>query len=266
MPFSLLWLPTVLEEAGLKVSEVPGWRDRGRREMGPVLGVMCHHTADRRSGIMPSLDTLLRGRPEDGIPGPLAQLGLGRDGTYFVVAAGLSNHAGKGDWLGITTGNTNFIGIEAENRGDGQDRWPPVQVDAYHRGVAAILKHVGRGVEFCVGHKEWARNRRPPDAKKHDPTLDMAEFRTVVSAILGGAPTPPPIPPVEPTGPRRRTLRRGDDDPLVVRVQTKLGITPTSTHFGPRTEAAVREFQRRSDMVPDGIVGPETWQALDAAP
>ena len=38
--FSLTWLPQVLEEAGLKVAEAPGWRTRGRAEMGVVRGVM----------------------------------------------------------------------------------------------------------------------------------------------------------------------------------------------------------------------------------
>jgi len=28
-------------------------------------------------------------------------------------------------------------------------------------------------------------------------------------------------------------------------------------------EARVREFQRRQSLVPDGIVGPKTWRALD---
>ena len=32
--------------------------------------------------------------------------------------------------------------------------------------------------------------------------------------------------------------------------------------FGPRTEAAVKAFQRFSGLTPDGIVGPATWKAL----
>ena len=74
---------------------------------------------------MPSLGTLIRGRA--GVPGPLSQLGLGRDGTYYIIAAGRCSHAGVGDWQGVTSGNSRYIGIEAENRGR-NDPWPSVQM------------------------------------------------------------------------------------------------------------------------------------------
>lgn len=35
--------------------------------------------------------------------------------------------------------------------------------------------------------------------------------------------------------------------------------------FGPATLDAVRTFQRRRGLVPDGVVGPRTWTALEAA-
>ena len=125
MPFSLIWLPHVLKSAGLKVAPVPGWETRGRAEMGEVLGVICHHTGGQRVGNMPTLQVLIDGRA--GLPGPLSQLGLGRDGTYYVIAAGRCNHAGSGVWNSVTNGNSNFIGIEAENTGGANDfPWPAV--------------------------------------------------------------------------------------------------------------------------------------------
>jgi hypothetical protein len=215
---------------------------------------------------MPSLNTLVKGRSD--LAGPLAQLGLGRDGTYYVIAAGRCYHAGKGIWKGLTNGNSNFIGIEAENTGLADDfPWPAVQVDAYHRGVAAILKHIGRGADFCAGHKEYAL----PKGRKPDPSLDMNTFRSSVAGILNGsAPAPVLIPAEDPPAhpgapPGRRTLRRGATGEVVKQVQAKVGVVPDGAGtFGPKTEAAVRVFQRQQGLVPDGIVGPKTWAALDA--
>ncbi|HEV7374761.1 MAG TPA: N-acetylmuramoyl-L-alanine amidase [Pyrinomonadaceae bacterium] len=266
MAHSLTWLPDVLKMAGLKVSLVPGWETRGRGDVGHIFGVLCHHTAGPKTGNMPSLTTLINGRAGDSpLPGPLAQLGLGRDGTFFVIAAGKAIHAGKGSFKGVVNGNTNFIGIEAENTGLSNDSpWPAVQLDAYHRGVAAILKHIGRGADFCAGHKEYAPRR------KTDPDFDMNAFRLSVAAIMSGAaPAPALIPPIEepaqvgaPSG--RPTLRRPATGDLVKQVQAKVGINADGT-FGPKTEAAVRAFQRAHGLVPDGIVGPKTWIALDGA-
>lgn len=265
MPNKLIWLPSVLRDSGLKVALVDGWEYRGRGDVVEVCGVICHHTAGPKSGNMPSLRTLIEGRSD--LPGPLSQLGLGRDGTFYVIAAGKCNHAGKGVWRNITTGNSSFIGIEAENCGVASDPWPQVQMEAYERGVAAILKRIGKEAEFCVGHKEYAL----PVGRKNDPSFDMGVFRQHIAAILGGQ-TPPLelIPFIEPSPPGatnagRHTLRRGATDPyvdLVKFLQKKLAVD-VDGDFGPKTEATVRAFQRTHGLVPDGIVGPKTWLELD---
>ena len=272
MAFSLTWLPDVLKAAGLKVSLVPGWESRGLGDVGNIFGVICHHTgvADPQKRIMPSLRSLRDGRQASAglqaLPGPLAQLGLGRDGTYFVIAAGRAIHAGLGKFKGQVNGNSNFVGIEAENGGvPGDFPWPRIQLDAYHRGVAAILKHLSKDETFCCGHKEYAL----PAGRKADPNLDMNSFRASVAAILKGTvPAPTLIPAIEPAPPpgipkARPTLRRPSKGELVKKIQMKLGVKVTGT-FGPKTEAAVRAFQRKHKLVPDGIVGPKTWKVLDA--
>jgi peptidoglycan hydrolase-like protein with peptidoglycan-binding domain len=268
MPFSLTWLPQVLEEAGLKVSLVDGWETRGQGDVGDIFGIICHHTgtSNPQRLNMPTLRSLRDGRKASAklqaLPGPLAQLGLARDGTFFVVAAGRAIHAGKGSFQGVS-GNRHFIGIEAENEGSmGDFPWPDAQLDAYQRGVAAILKHLKKNSTFCCGHKEYAPKRKP------DPDLNMNKFREAVQAILDGSAPPATIIPSAEPAPApgqtpRPTLRRPVVDDLVKVVQTKVGVTADGT-FGPKTEAAVRVFQRNHSLVPDGIVGPKTWQAFDA--
>jgi peptidoglycan hydrolase-like protein with peptidoglycan-binding domain len=260
MTFSLTWLPAVLLEAGLRVAEQPTWRTRGRGDVGPIMGVMCHHTAGSRTGIMPSLGVLTDGRSD--LPGPLSQLGLGRDGTFFIIAAGRANHAGVGNWQGITTGNASFIGIEAENTGHTSgslaDPWPAIQLDAYRRGCAAILKQIAANAIMCCGHKEYAL----PQGRKPDPTFDMGEFRREVATIMAGiAPSPSVIPAVDEEN--RPTLRRGARGERVKWIQTTVGV-PATGIFDASTEAAVRQFQRDNGLAPDGIVGPRTWATIAA--
>ena len=90
--------------------------------------------------------------------------------------------------------------------------------------------------------------------------FNMSAFRAKVAAIMSGtAPPPALIPPVDLHD--RPTLRRGAKGEPVERIQTILGIT-VDGDFGPKTEAAVRQFQRDNHLVPDGIVGPLTWAAL----
>jgi hypothetical protein len=268
MPHQLTWLATVLTNAGLKVAQQPGWMNRGAGDMGLVRGVMCHHTAGPRQGNMPSLGVLINGRP--GLPGPLSQLGLGRDGTYYIIAAGRANHAGRGNWQGITAGNSSFIGIEAENTGivdphdPRHDPWPAIQLDAYRHGVAALLKHLGQPAQMCCGHKEY---RLPPGAKNDPHTIDMDGFRRDVASIMAG--TTPQMQKIPSQDSKDRpTLRReSSKNPrfLVEAVQKKIGFSGDAVDgdFGPLTEAAVRRFQRDHGLVPDGIVGPKTWAVLE---
>ena len=265
MTFALTWLPQVLEDAGLKVAETLGWRTRGRAEMDDIRGVICHHTATPQSlvGNMPTLNLLVSGRAAGlGAPalqGPLAQLGLGRDGTFYVVAAGRANHAGAGRWEGLVNlGNACFIGIEAENSGAADDDWPAVQLDAYHRGVAAILKKIGAGANMCCGHKEYAE----PPGRKVDPSFDMPAFRSEVASLLAGKTPPAPIPATD--SQQRPTLRRGSTGPFVQQAQALVSVAADGV-FGAATEAAVRVAQRKMTLVPDGIIGPATWAALTSS-
>jgi hypothetical protein len=180
-------LADVLREAGLTVVEVSGWRTRGyRRRVGDIyradlLGVgsiIAHHTATSWSatGDYPTLSTVQNGRSD--LPGPLAQLGLGRNGTWYVIAAGYANHTGATfePWQS----NSYALGIEAEATGTGDPRdWPQAQMDSYAKGVKALASRYGVPVERVLGHKEIAS----PRGRKTDPSFDMSAFRAKVRAV-----------------------------------------------------------------------------------
>lgn len=70
----------------------------------------------------------------------------------------------------------------------------------------------------------------------------------------------------------RPTLRKGSTGSYVVMLQQDLialgyDLSPYGADgkFGAKTETAVKAFQKASGLVADGIVGPMTWAALDAA-
>jgi hypothetical protein len=110
----LTGLADILKGAGLKVVEVASWKTRGHGVMSSVKGILCHHTAGPKTGDYPSLAIVRDSRPD--LKGPIAQLGLSRTGTWYILAAGKSWHAGstKDDSI---FGNSNTIGIEAEGVG-----------------------------------------------------------------------------------------------------------------------------------------------------
>ena len=64
-------------------------------------------------------------------------------------------------------------------------------------------------------------------------------------------------------------LRRGDSGLAVKRLQSLLRAEGQTVNvdglFGVATEAAVRAFQTATHLTVDGIVGPKTWAALEAA-
>jgi putative chitinase len=56
-------------------------------------------------------------------------------------------------------------------------------------------------------------------------------------------------------------LKRGSSGDDVKKLQEKLGVETTGT-FGPKTEAAVKAWQKTNGLKDDGIVGNATWSKL----
>lgn len=57
-------------------------------------------------------------------------------------------------------------------------------------------------------------------------------------------------------------LRIGSTGEDVKKLQTKLGVESIGK-FGPKTEAAVKAWQKKNGLKDDGIVGPITWNQLN---
>lgn len=259
----LLWLPDILRSAGLAVSEEPGWKTRGADGMQPV-GVIAHHTATPPwQADNTVFQLLVHGRqPPDPkpVPGPLCHLALTRTGRFHVIASGKANHAGLGTWRGYTR-SISMVGIEALNWGNWKpeptrEPWPAVQYDAYTRGVAAILQHLGRPAAMLCAHREWAT----PPGRKPDPSgIDIDAMRQAVAAILQGEDTVP--------------IRPGDNGPYIRPYQEALnragqanGIPISLTadgNFGPKTEAAVKLYQQAAGLAVTGVLDDLTRDLLD---
>jgi hypothetical protein len=278
-----IWLADVLRDAGLDVVEYPGWRDRGHGDFLDIRGVMVHHTGSDQA----TATSIAVGRPD--LPGPLSQLHLARSGTVTVVAAGVAWHAGAGmyPWLPTNMGNWHTIGIECANTGTSpraahRTNWPDAQYDALVGCCAAIARRLGQTAERIIGHKEYAGRAQG----KWDPgAIDMDLLRrdigreidrdigTDIGADIGRPDqSMPTLRPPVPIGEYADVLLfPGSTGPQVAELQRRLkfayaayaGELAIDGVFGPQTEAAVREFQRRTGtLAVDGIVGPQTAAAL----
>jgi hypothetical protein len=171
------WLGDAARLTGFPVVEVTGWRTRGHGGYRVVEGVTPHHTGGAATGEYPSLGVVRDGRAD--LAGPLSAYGIGRSGTIYVIAAGVSWHAGASRWAGFTDLNDEFLGIEAESTGTGV--WTAAQRDVYPRLCAAALYYMSRDASRIGAHREVCL----PAGRKVDPTgIDMPTLRAQVATML----------------------------------------------------------------------------------
>ncbi|MGV0795172.1 peptidoglycan recognition protein family protein [Mycolicibacterium sp. XJ1819] len=262
-----VWIVDVLQEEGIEPVEFPGWRNRGHGDFKDIRGVMVHHTgADHATAA-----SIAHGRPD--LPGPLSQLHIARDGTVTVVAVGVAWHAGVGmyPWLPTNMGNWHMIGIECANSGTSptavhRTNWPDAQYFALVSCCAAINRRLAQTSARTIGHKEYAGRAQG----KWDPgAIDMDILRDDIDVKIRRVanPAPTPRPPV-PIGEYADVLLfRGMEGDEVAELQRRLNENHADLVvdgiFGPKTEAAVRTFQRRTGgLKVDGVVGPATAAEL----
>lgn len=181
-------IATRLRSVGLEVREVKGWKTRGRDFAGASpsfnpKGGVNHHTAGRptKENPIPSLRILIEGRPD--LNGPLCNVAQDMNGVFYVIAAGVANHAGLPDG-GVCRGmhgNSEAYGLEVEH--DGLHALSSKRIDLLARAWAAILRGQDLSATQLVQHWEWAPSRKVDlGTNMHpntDPTADT--FRIMVA-------------------------------------------------------------------------------------
>lgn len=180
-----------VKASGLPYTVVGGAASRGRGTMRSIETITLHHTATPRSYARsqdyPTMNVVKNGRP--GLPGPLAQLGLGRSGRVYLIAAGIANHAGRSRATSMT--NPHAIGIEAEGA---NEAWPKAQYDAYVRLVRALLDEFDLPTSRALRHAETCS----PAGRKVDASFNGDSFRKAVAQR-----------PTKPTAPTKPTQKKG---------------------------------------------------------
>lgn len=236
-------LARVAKKTGFPVEETPGWKTDGHGGMTSCSSIIIHHTAGADNGKdYNSYGTVKNGRP--GLPGPLAQLGIGRNtGTVYVFAAGKSWHAGK---VGKTAhNNDNAIGIEIENNGVGEK----YSDKTYNSAVALageLVKEFGLKVSDVLGHKEIA----VPKGRKIDPSFAMGKFREDVQKYINTGKAPSgsvtPVQKPKPTTPAKPAPKPSSTVSSAVQAKLK------GMGYPRQGVAEVKAFQKAHGLWEDG--------------
>lgn len=161
----LTWMADAFREAGLKVVEYSGWKERARStggyDPGRPLCCMWHHTASNTS---PDNDAyyMCYSSPDR----PITNLMIARDGTVWCLAAGATNTNGKGKSLVFSTGtvpadsmNTHAVGMEICNNGVGES-YPQAQIDCAFAVSNVLTQRLGLQPEDVSTHQFYAPDRK----------------------------------------------------------------------------------------------------------
>ncbi|MEU3507701.1 N-acetylmuramoyl-L-alanine amidase [Streptomyces longwoodensis] len=296
-PMSAEQFAAALRAEGITVVEVGDWPHHNRNTKGPwgpVHGVMIHHTVT--SGTTNTVGIVRDGY--SGLPGPLCHGMIAKNGTVHLIGYGRANHAGLGDPDVLAAviaekpvphddeatvdGNRAFYGFECENLGDGNDPWPPEQLEAIERTAAALCRHHGWDALSVIGHLEWQPGKVDPRG------FTMDSMRARIAGRLGTKPAPTPLPrPKPPTIDLSKLREAARTNPGMkgtpctyegVRIweaalvdEGLLAKKRLDGHFGTDTKTATSEWQerlgyrgRQPGQPADGIPGPDSARRLAA--
>ncbi len=141
---------------GVPVIVSANFATAGKPSYDPVAA-LDHHTAGSRTGVAPSLGTIQNGRPQDDLPGPLANTLQDRNDVAREIASGRANHGGVGHFKGIS-GNSRLFGLEVEYSGYVSEPFSAHRFDTMCRIQAGAA--LGRyDADMVALHLEYAEPR-----------------------------------------------------------------------------------------------------------
>ena len=152
--------------------------------------------------------------------------------------------------------NPNWWTISIENEGSGHEELTTPQRKVLYELIQDIQSRNHRITTdrvHILGHREIYSLKTCPGAIDVDRIVaDLGGVPGFSDVTGGSSSTAKPL------------LHRGMSGSDVAELQRLLGMQVGNGmgQFGPLTEAAVRSFQRRNRLPVDGIVGPDTWEAL----
>jgi hypothetical protein len=244
-----------------KVSGIQDNGFGGSRNGQPINGVVIHHVAGTNG-----LRYVANANSRNSHP------------TYHIANSGAVTGIVNPERRPFSTGGTpdpNAVTFEIDNSSTGGD-WPVstaaleslIDVIVFHasqspragKGFAKNQKGVSQAEFFIAWHSQYSATACPGPFIMSQLDYIVSECNKRASSVAPApAPVAPPAPAPRPTKPRLAGwLQRGSTGPVVRYIQGVLGIK-VDGQFGPITDRAVRDFQRRHRLKIDGIVGPITY-------
>lgn len=169
------------KNAGIRYTIEPGAFNRGHGDIISPNFLVLHHTAGGNDDS--DIRVVRDGRP--GLPGPLSQMVLKRDGSVHIIAVGVCWHAGPGPakW-GAPQNMGNYYSLGIEGVSNGYNDWTAAQRDAYPKVVAALLKDMKLPADRWIFHRDYNK----ADGKIDPAGFDAGWFDRQVRAALENKP------------------------------------------------------------------------------
>jgi putative chitinase len=190
-------------------------------------------------------------------------------GRGLLQLTGRANYADYGKALGVDLVNNPTLAAQpALSLKIACEYWKRhnINADCDRDDAQAVTRKVNGGLNGLSDRIAFTQKAKTAVARLQAVQLSGAASGGATASVAASA---GPAAAGAATGQTRPVLARGSQGDAVVQLQNLLRdenfAVAVDGDFGPGTEVAATRFQSENGLTPDGIVGPQTWAALDAA-